>query len=335
MFKRILLPLDGSQLAERVLPHAVRCAQATQGCLTIAHVLPTSDVYIDIPSVDPLDWRLRKMEANLYLEEIANLLAARGITVETVLLQGEAAESITQYARSQAVDLIVMSSHGRSGINGWNAGSVVQKVALTTHTSIMLIPAYRSADAASQDLRYRTIVAPLDGSQRAESVLPLLRTLGQRNQAGVQFVTVVPRPEMPRRAPLSPADETLVEQIMARHCAEAEKYLTQLGSRAQGNVSEHVLLGDDVFGTLHDFIRQQEADLVVLSAHGHSANGTRRYGSLATSFIAYGSTPLVIVQDLAPDEIMKSEAEAAAEALFAGPMKVWTVVNAPSSGASY
>jgi nucleotide-binding universal stress UspA family protein len=81
MLKRILLPLDGSQLAERALPHAVKCAQATQSCLTIAHVLPTSDVYIDIPSVDPLDWRLRKMEANLYLEEIASLLAQRDVMV--------------------------------------------------------------------------------------------------------------------------------------------------------------------------------------------------------------------------------------------------------------
>lgn len=328
MIQRILLPLDGSELAECALPHAVRCAQATHSEILIVHVLPTSDIHIDIPTVDPLDWRLRKMEAQLYMEEIAELLGGEGVNVETALLQGEAAESVTQYAKKCDADLIIMSSHGRSGLSGWNSGSVVQKVILTTHTSVMIVPAYRADEVAFTDLSYRTIVAPLDGSRRAESVLPLLRALGQQNQTQIQFVTVVPRPEMLRRAPLSPDDDTLADKIVARNRVEAEKYLAQLQSRVRGNVSEHVLLGNDIVGTLHDFIRQQEADLVILSAHGHSANAARRYGSLATSFIAYGSTPLLIFQDLAPDEIMKSEAQVAAEALFAGPMNVWTVVNA-------
>lgn len=328
MIQRILLPLDGSELAECALPHAVRCAQATHSEILVVHVLPTSDIHIDIPTVDPLDWRLRKMEAQLYLEEIAELLRGEGVNVETALLQGEAAESVAQYAKNCAAGLIIMSSHGRSGLSGWNRGSVVQKVILTTHTSVMIVPAYRADEVAFTDLSYRTIVAPLDGSRRAESVLPLLRALGQQNQTQIQFVTVVPRPEMLRRAPLSPDDDTLADKIVARNRAEVEKYLAQLQSRVRGNVSEHVLLGNDIVGTLDDFIRQQDADLVILSAHGHSANAARRYGSLATSFIAYGSTPLLIFQDLAPDEIMKSEAQVAAETLFAGPMKLWTVVNA-------
>lgn len=328
MLQRILLPLDGSQLAECVLPHAVRCAQATESLVIIAHVLPTSDVHIDIPSVDPLDWRLRKMEARLYMEEIASLLSGQGISVETALLQGEAAESIAQYAKEHNVDLTIMSSHGRSGLNGWNVGSVVQKVTLTTNTSVMVIPAYGTQHGElAAALRYNTIVAPLDGSQRAESVLPLLRALSQQNAAEIQFVTVVPRPEMPRRIPRPSGADMLVDQLVDRNRAEAEAYLSQLRSRIDGNTSEHVLLGNDVVGTLHDFIGQQEADLVILSAHGHSANGARRYGSLVTSFIAYGSTPLLIIQDLAPDEIMKSAAEVAAEETFAAPVKVWTVEN--------
>lgn len=328
MLQRILLPLDGSELAECVLPHAVRCAQATDSLVIIVHVLPTSDVHIDIPSVDPLDWRLRKMEARLYMEEIASMLSGQGINVETALLQGEAAESIAQYAKEHSVDLTIMSSHGRSGLNSWNVGSVVQKVALTTHTSVMVVPAYRTREGElTTALRYNTIVAPLDGSQRAESVLPLLRALGQQNAAEIQFVTVVPRPEMPRRIPRSSGADVLVDQLMDRNRTEAEAYLSQLQSRIDGNTSEHILLGNDVVGTLHDFIGQQEADLVILSAHGHSANGARRYGSLVTSFIAYGSTPLLIIQDLSPDEILKSAAEVAAEETFAAPVKVWTVEN--------
>lgn len=327
MLQKILLPLDGSQLAERVLPHAVRCAQAAGSLITIAHVLPTSDIHIDIPSVDPLDWRLRKMEAKLYMDEIAGLLTAEGLNVKTTLLQGEAAENIAQYAKEHATDLIIMSSHGRSGLNSWNVGSVVQKVIQTTHTSVMIVPAYRPNKASAQS-HYRTIVAPLDGSQRAESVLPLLRALGRRSETQIQFVTVVTRPEIPRRVPRSADDNTLVDRLVARNQAEAESYLSELQGRIQGSASAHVLLGNDVVGTLHNFIRQHDADLVLLSAHGHSADGARRYGSLVTSFITYGSTPMLVIQDLAPDEIVKSEAEAAAEERFTGPIKVWTVADA-------
>ena len=331
MLERILLPLDGSQLAESALPHAVTCAQATGSRLTLVNVLQTSDIHIDIPSVDPLDWRLRKMEAKLYLEEMAERLSAEGVRVETVLLQGEAAESITQLAKEKEADLIVMASHGRSGLNGWNLSSTVQKVILATHTSVMVVPAYRAGgvdlDVDLSALRYRTIVAPLDGSRRAECVLPFVSALAQQNRAPLRLVTVVARPEMPQRAPLLPDDRSLADQLVARKHGEAKKYLEQLESRIDGDVSHQLLVGDDVIDTLHDFIRQQEADLVVFSAHGHSGNGARRYGSLVTSFIAYVSTPLLIIQDLPPSEIMKSEAQIAAEAMFERPMEVRAVVN--------
>lgn len=329
MLQRILLPLDGSQLAETVLPHALACAKAADSAIMLVHVLQTTEDHSDTPAIDPLDWHLRKMEAELYLEKVAELFAEAGADVQSALLQGGAAERIIEFAHETNADLIMMSSHGQSGLSGWNVSSVVQKVILTAHTSVMIVPAYEETDVALTELRYRTIVAPLDGSRRAECVLPFLQALGRLYNAQIQLVTVVPRPEMARRAPLSPEDAALADQVVARNRAEAEKYLAQLQPRVKGNVTKHLLLGDNVVGTLHDFLRQQDADLVIFSAHGYSGNGARRYGSLVTSFIAYGSTPLLIVQDLPPEEIKKTEAEVAVEETSESDMGVRTVVNAP------
>lgn len=331
MLQRILVPQDGSQLAEAALPHALKCAQATNSLLILAHVLQTSDIHIDVPAVDPLDWRLRKMEATLYMEEIAERLAGEGVNVETALLQGEAAECITKLAEERDVDLIVMGSHGRGGLNGCNVSSVVQEIILTTHTSVMIAPSYRASVAEPGEQRYRTIVAPLDGSRRAECVLPMVRALADLNQAQIQLVTVVDRPEMPQRAPLSRDDVDFADEVVAHSRAEVEKYLTQLQSRIKGDVSRHVLQSDDVVGTLHNFLKGQDADLVVFSAHGHSGSGACRYGSLVTSFIAYGSVPMLIIQDLPPEEIAKSEAQVAAEEILEQPLEVRTVVNASSA----
>ena len=331
MLNRILLPLDGSRLAETVMPHALACARAADSVIMLVHVLQKSDDHNGTPTVDPLDWHLRKMEAELYLEKVAALFTEAGAEVESALLQGEAAERITEFAQEKRADLVMMSSHGQSGLSSWNVSSVVQKVIQTTHTSVMIVPAYGATDVALTELRYRTIVAPLDGSRRAECVLPLLQTLGRLYNAQILLVTVVPRPEMPRRAPLSPEDVTLADQVVARNRAEAKKYLSQLQSRVSGNVTKHLLLGDNLVGTLHDFVMQQDVDLLIFSAHGYSGNGVRRYGSLVTSFITYGCTPLLIVQDLPPEEIRKTEAEVVFKETSESDMGVRTVVNAPAA----
>lgn len=329
MIRKIVLPLDGSRLAETAFPHALRCARATNSLIMLVHALPTSaNNQSDVPTSDPVDWRLRKMEAEMYLKDVAMLFSGVGVKVDTALLEGDPAECISQFATEQDADLIVMSSHGRSGLTGSNLSSIVQNVILATTTSVMIVPAYRSAEAYPDKMHYRQIIAPLDGSRRAESVLPFLTALGKVQHTQTHLVTAAARPEMPTRAPLSAEDARLVDEIVARNRDEAEIYLTQLQSRIGGNVSKHVLVGDNVVGTLHNFIREQDADLVVFSAHGHSGDGTRRYGRLVTSFFTYSSIPLVIIQDLDPSEIVKSDAEVAAKEMSELPKEARTVVNA-------
>lgn len=328
MIRKIVLPLDGSKLAESAFPHALRCSRATNSLLILVYALHTSAGQTDVLTSDPVDWRLRKMEAEKYLKDVAMLFSGAGVNVDRALLEGEPAECIIQFAEEQDADLIVMSSHGRSGLVGSNLSSIVQNVILGTTTSMMIVPAYRANEAHSDKQHYRNIVAPLDGSRRAECVLPFLSALGQSKDGQIHLVTAVSRPEMPTPAPLSPDDARLVEKIVARSRSEAEKYLAQLQSRVKGNVSKHLLLGDNVVGTLHNFIREQDADLVIFSAHGRSGDGTRRYGSLVTSFILYAGIPLLIIQDLDPNEITKGDTEGGAEQMFELPQEARTVVNA-------
>lgn len=330
MLKTILLPLDGSQLAETALPHALALALATKARLILCHVLPqVEQLGQESHAVDPLDWRLRTLERSRYLEQKAQLLALAGVEVETELLLGEAAERIVEFSQEREADLIIMSSHGQSGLSPWNVSSVVQKVILTVNSSVMIIPAYHAADVALEGLEYRRIVAPFDGSHRAECVLPLLQTLADSQDADISLLTVVTRPEMFRRTPLSADDAALVERLVDLNRTESEKYLAQLASRIQGRASSHVLVSEDLIDELYNFVARQEADLVVFSAHGSSGNRNRRYGSVVTSFVAYGSTPLLIVQDLPPHKIRMSDAEVAAQKALSTNTGARMVVNAP------
>lgn len=341
MLRRILVPLDGSRLAETALPYALSCAQATgflstsknfHSHVTLLHVLPaTKEGGSDPHAVDPLDWRLRKLEATMYLEEMSARFADKGIEAEPVLLTGDAAERIVEFAREKDVDLIVMSSHGKTGLSSWNVSSVVQKVLLTTHTSMMVIPAYHAREVSFGQLNYRRIAVPLDGSQRAECVVPIVKALVQAHDAEAALITAVPRPEMVRQSPLSNEDRALSDKIVARNRAAAEKYLARLKTQIGSDASNHLLVSDDVTESLHEFVRRHEADLVVFSAHGSSGNRKRRYGSIVTNFIAYGSAPLLIIQDISAEEMKKTAAEAVAEERAYNGMGARTVVNAPAA----
>jgi len=312
MFDHILVPLDGSSLAECVLPHAALFARTFGARLTLLRVLDQNHRAGRAWSIDPLEWHLRKAEVQAYLDAVAARLADADVATTTVLLDGQPAQQITAFAHSHDVSLLMLSSHGQSGLSDWTISSVGQKSIARAHTSTMVVQAYQPPLGDTLSLRYGRLLAPLDGSQRAECVLPAATTLAQACGAELVLVHVVRRPEMPRQIPLAQADRDLEQQITELNRRAATNYLERLQERLPGTVRTQLLVSDDVAATLHQLVEHEHADLVMLSAHGYSGRATWPYGSIATSFIAYASTPLLIVQDVALAELEASQVELAA-----------------------
>ncbi len=313
MFDRIMLPMDRSSVAECVLPHTVAIARAFESRVTLVHVMDPPHRANWRRAVDPLNWQIKKAEAEGYLSDVALRLQTTGLQTEKQILEGPAAERIVEFSRKNNVPLILLGSHGQSGLSGWNVSSVVQKIILRVHTSIMIVRAYQPASTDVTGLRYRRLLLPLDGSQRAECVLPMANTLAKAHEAQIVLAHVVRRPEMPRRTRPTDEDVDLADRIVERNRAEAVLYLDQLRSRLSGDVQAHVIISDNVAATLHECVDQQSIDLVLLTAHGYSGQTRWPYGSVVSSFVTYGTTALLIVQDLPQDKIEPTWAEIAAE----------------------
>jgi nucleotide-binding universal stress UspA family protein len=314
MFEHILIPLDGSSLAECVLPHGLTFSRTFGGQVAILQVVETKEGKGSAKAIDPLDWRYRQAEAKAYLDEIVVRLRSAGTASEQVLLEGDPAERVIEHSQSSGVGLIVLSSHGRSGLSGWNVSSVVQKILARAHVSTLLIPAYQPSSSDLAGLHYRRILVPLDGSQRAECVIPAVTTLAERHESQVIFVHVVRKPELPRRAPPSREDQELADTITDRNRREAGHYLQELRDRLPLASAEiRLLTSENVAETLQQFAIDDASDLVVLSAHGYSGGTRWAYGSLTSSFIMYGDRPLLIIQDLPSHAIAPSAAELAAK----------------------
>jgi len=312
MFEHILIPLDGSSLAECVLPHGLTVARALGARASVLQVVEQAEAAGRTGAIDPLEWHYSEAQAGAYLQEVAERLRLAGLPTAQVLLQGDPAERVIDHAQAEHADLILLSSHGRSGLSGWNVSSVVQKILARAYLSILLIPAYHPTTTEISALRYERILVPLDGSQRAECVLPLAGTLAAHHGSQLILAHVVRRPELPRRAPPSREDQELANALTERNRLEASRYLEEVRSRLSQPAEVRLLVEDHVAATLQQLALEEKADLVLLSAHGYSGETRWPYGSLATSFILYGNTPLLIVQDLPRQAIEPTAAEMAA-----------------------
>lgn len=144
MYNRILLPLDGSAIAEQALPHAIALTERFQAELVI------------LRSFEPLAEKLGMMSdavkraedvtrgmAEKYLENITASVQERGIRVKSIIIEGRPHSEIVRYAETEQVDLIVISTHGQSGFSRWLLGSVADRVARGVSVPVLLVRARR------------------------------------------------------------------------------------------------------------------------------------------------------------------------------------------------
>jgi nucleotide-binding universal stress UspA family protein len=304
MFDTILVPLDGSQLAECVLPHVVAIARSFNSEITLLRLLEKKQAGTSAQLFDLLNWQINKTKAALYLEKTKAQFQELSLRAQTTVLEGLEAEGITEYARTQGMQLIILSSHGRNGLTQWGISNVTQKVILSSQTSLLIVRAHQQdiqANELSEKALYQRILVPLDGSQRAENVLPIITQLAQFHKSQIHLVQVVQTPEMARQMPPAREDIDLSNQIVARNREEAERYLEQVKSRSvlEGiAVQTHLITSDNAAVALHQLAEQERIDMVALSAHGYSGNRQWPYGSMVNNFIMYGKVSLLIVQDL-------------------------------------
>jgi nucleotide-binding universal stress UspA family protein len=305
MFDPIMVPLDGSQLAECVLPHVAAIARAFDAKVILLRVLDKKQASEKAQLFDLVNWQINKTGAKLYMEKIGTRLQKSSLRIETAVLEGLVAESITEYSQKRGAKLIILSSHGRSGLSQWGISSVTQKIIFSAPTSVLIIRAHQPATNESLVQQYARLMVPLDGSRRAENVLPMVTLLANSHQSRIQIVHVVKTPEMARQMPITPEDLELSDRIVARNREEAIRYLDQvrLHSPLEGiEVQTRLLTSDNAAAALHELADKENIDMVALSAHGYSGYNQWPYGSMVNNFILYSKVPLLIVQDLPAKE---------------------------------
>lgn len=308
LFDQILVPVDQSLLAENILPHTFAMAHAYGSEVALISVLdPVDHSSAGLP-IDPWEWQNQRAEAAAYLADLSSYLQSYGLMVKPVLLEGSAPDNLIQRSDKMGTSLIMLSSHGQGGISSWNTSSVVTKIIQQAHTSVMLIRSNPVVEQNLTNLSYRRILVPIDGSRRSEYGLFAAARLARAHDAELLVVSVIKPPEIFYRSPVSARESALVQQIVESNRAEAIQNLEAVKASLDCKVDTCIITNRSVPEALHNLIEQEKIDLVILTAHGFSGNPRRSYGNVTTNFLAYSTTPLLIIQDFERELLRETKA---------------------------
>lgn len=338
MFKQILVPLDGSSFAECALPHAELFARMFGSKIVLLKILETTGEINQPQSVDPFIWQIQKNEAERYLKEMSRQVTERigkGVSdVEYAVLQGKPPENIISFAHSEAIDLLVMSTHGWGGFTRWNLSCVVQKVVEKIYLPILLIRAYEESETPEREIYYRRILMPVDSSLRSECAFSagvrLIRGEKERYEkeaAGKDtadsqkepveptlfLATVIRPPEIPVHEPYGEDIQAFVTQLMHLNKNSIHEYLEQIKSQLSVHSEIRTIEHRSISEALQEVVKEENIDLIIMSAHGYTGHYHYPYGSVAREMLEFGAKPILIIQDIPLCQARPSDSEIASQ----------------------
>ena len=285
MFEKILVSLDGSELAEAALPYGRELAE----CLgSEIHMLGVCD----LP-------RLPERLLKAYVDDSASKFKRAGLRAKATVICGTPADVILEYAEKAGIDLIIMSTHGRSGLTRWVLGSVADKVLHSVTVPLFLINA-KKAEAVVERKTFRKVLLPLDGSDTGEAAVPFAEELARKTNARLLLLSVM----MPAYRITAAQDYPGVdlEPIMKAQRESAENYLHDVETKLKQRgitVSSDTMVGSAA-ETILDYSKEKQVDLIAMSTHGRSGFGRWILGSVTDKVVRASEIPVMVMRASGP-----------------------------------
>lgn len=344
MFTKILVPLDGSERAERAVAVAGRIARTSAASILLLRVVEVPIVYPAYFAEPPLPDEQAAMDnAEHYLKQVAQSATLKGIEVETSVVFGSPAVRLLEAAETYRVDLIVMCSHGYTGLKRWMLGSVADKT--VRHTSAPTLILREQGPAPLTPITVNPVplraLVTVDGSELAEEALAptvqLLLALAPDTPKELHLLRVV---DLPAIAGVGKSQAHVTAGIIEEAKKEAVDYMAALIARLQQEIAQStaitmsstVAVDTDVAAAIIKEAEEGEKsgddgsrsyDLIAMATHGRSGMPRWMLGSITERVLHHTNLPLFVVrpgkmvqQQAVDEKSSKQHAEAAKQAEF-------------------
>jgi len=320
-YRSILTPLDGSAFSEHALPMACKIALRAKAMLRLVHVhaLSTSPIFVEgHPVIDENMHSLHREHERLYLEQIkerlTTLMPALQIEVEAYdrPIESLVNESVGTFlarriAERDDVDLIVMTTHGHSGLTRFWLGSVADELVRMSHVPILLLRPTDQAIDYAHPPSLKKILVPLDNSSLSEQVLPLALALGDLMQADEYTLVNVVQPfnftSFSSNKPMVYLDMDPDRELET----QATNYLSSVAQRLQNGehrILTRVLLAQNPASAILEDAQKQAVDLIALATHARSGWARLALGSVADKVLRGATAPVLMVR---PSEVSRDD----------------------------
>lgn len=293
---RILVPLDGSRLAEHSLVYLDALKSLGEPQVLLLSVVDESE---DLHSLSPAE--SGKRESNLlstYLREVsADAQQHLGLKTETKVLNGVPATRILEEALGFSPDLLIISTHGRSGASRWRFGSVADKVIRGAVCDTLVVGPKAAEGENWMDAflkpPFRSILVPLDGSGLAEAALARAKSFAETVGSAVHLVRAVPIPTMTGG---DAGEAAYIPNLLEQLEEGAQAYLKEVASGwpAAVEVKTEVSVGTAA-AVLEDYVSKNDIDLVIMTSHGRRGIVRTALGSVTDRMLG-GEAPVLVVR---------------------------------------
>jgi nucleotide-binding universal stress UspA family protein len=300
MLRSILVPLDGSEFAEKAIPLALSIADragASLELLRVHELYALHDTHACWSPYEPAEDAAFRDKEQAYLEAATRQLQGRSSAAITfALVNGPIEDAIVRRTRTRLPDLIVMATHGRSPISRLCGGSVAEKLILNGRAPILLIHPGKTRERQRPKLALRRILIPLDGSELAECALKPAIAIGRLMGADYTLVQTVDACSR-----LDGFATVVQPRVIEYGCEQrrtmAQAYLNRVAARmrSKGLCSlTHVVSGKSPADAVLDVARDEGIDLIAIAARGRGALRRLLFGSVAESIAWRSPLPVLV-----------------------------------------
>jgi len=282
MQTHLVVPLDGSSLAETILPHTTALARVTSATVTLLRIIPPV-TSLGLRGVElPENWFDEEMAwSRNYLADVARRLIDEGaIQVQTEVLDGDPATEIIAYTQKNHDDILVaMATHGLSGGHRWLLGSVAIKVLHAMQTSLLFFHPHGKVHRSAGPASYKTILVPLDGTRVAEQALDEAKSIAAHMKATLLLLSVMPG-----------FQEGIANAYLEREAAVLRKQALQV---EVWESSEHSVeeIPQVAMGLEH------HAGLVVMIARGRDDRQQHLLRTISEKFLQHSEVPILLTYE--------------------------------------
>jgi nucleotide-binding universal stress UspA family protein len=287
MFEKILVPMDTSPFAEQVLPSVVELARSFNSGVDLINICE-----------DPESQKSGACRS--YLEDkislVKNALPGHPAQIKAATITGSPGQKILSYAKQEKVGLIIMSSHGLSGVPLWPLGSTVDRVLGQTGQPILIVRVKPPQEALPPRSLFKRILVPLDGSELGAGVIPYIREIAARRGSEVVLFHVIQTDKHLHtlgRIDSVPIREDEMDSLQAR----SKEYLSVEEAKFAGTGAStvSVVKTGNVAEEIIKYARENDCSLIAISSHGHSGFESWIIGSVTTKILHAGNKSLFFV----------------------------------------